>query len=277
MALLALADLPPTDDGRRRPSSRRWPSRRTPTTAGFPTPPPPPRRRTASHFLKAVAADEASRPTKLLAVVGRRRRALRPRRAGRVGRRGARRAAPTPTRRSPTRSSAGLAKGWPAASRPKLDDAAEKALGAARCRGSPPERRGAARPARRRAGAASSSTRPAAEIAKALLAQVDDATAEAEDRVAAAGELIGYQPADTDAGARRCSTWSPRRRPPELARRPARRRSGRARRRTSAGLILERLPGLTPDRAVGRPSACCSAGPTGRGRCSTRSTRARCS
>ena len=117
---------------------RRRPARRSPrallepetrTIAGFPTPPPA---AAASHdlaFLEAIAGEGARkaepRPS---TVVGRRRRALRPRR--RSGSVGSTRStsSPTPTGGWPRPSSAAWSKAGPRTSRPCSIDDAEKAL-----------------------------------------------------------------------------------------------------------------------------------------------------
>jgi hypothetical protein len=136
----------------------------------------------------------------------------------------------------------GLAKGWPAKTVPKLDGPTEAAL--AKLAGRlPPERRALVV----RLAAAWGSKQAAgfgAEIAKTLTAKVNDPAARVEDRVAAASELVGHQAGDADLVKKLLDVITPQA-PPELG-------VGIMRAIQSseapgvAGLIVDRLPGLTP-------------------------------
>jgi putative membrane-bound dehydrogenase-like protein len=90
----------------------------------------------------------------------------------------------------------GLAKGWPSGQPPKLDEATEKNLVRLAGRLSP-ERRGVL--VRLAAGWGSKEfAKAGGELSKGLLTRVKDAAAAPATRVAAAEELLGYQPADAD-------------------------------------------------------------------------------
>jgi putative membrane-bound dehydrogenase-like protein len=136
----------------------------------------------------------------------------------------------------------GIAKGWPAGKPPKLDEKVEKDLGRLAARLSP-DRRGAL--VRLASGWGSAQFRQAgAELVKALLARMADAAVKTEDRVAAAGELVGYQPTDRAIVTAILDQLTPQA-PPDLVAGllQALRSSESA---DTPALVLERLPGLTP-------------------------------
>jgi putative heme-binding domain-containing protein len=136
----------------------------------------------------------------------------------------------------------GLARGWPANTPPKLDEQTEKDLARLAARLSP-ERRGVL--VRLAVSWGSKQfAKAGTELAQALLAKVQDAKVTPEDRVAAAGELLGYQPADKELVKTILDQITPQA-PPELASGllGALRASEAA---DAAGLILDRLPVLTP-------------------------------
>jgi uncharacterized protein len=136
----------------------------------------------------------------------------------------------------------GLAKGWPAGKPPKLDPQFEKDLGRLLTRLSP-ERRGVL--VRLAASWGSKSFGEAgAEVAKALLAKVADVKLKAEDRVAAAAELIGYQSSDKAAVVAVLDQITPQT-PPDLAVGLLQAIRG-SESKDVAALVLERYPGLTP-------------------------------
>jgi putative membrane-bound dehydrogenase-like protein len=88
----------------------------------------------------------------------------------------------------------GLARGWPSTKTPKLDENVEKDLGKLAAKLSP-DRRGAL--VRMASGWGSKQFAQAgAELMKSLAAKLADSKLKVEDRVAAAGEMLGYQPAD---------------------------------------------------------------------------------
>jgi putative membrane-bound dehydrogenase-like protein len=136
----------------------------------------------------------------------------------------------------------GLSRGWPARTPPKLDEQFEKDLARLAARLSP-EKRGVL--VRLASGWGSKQFEKATgEIAKALTAKLKDATVKVTDRVAAAEELLGAQPTDTELVKTILEQVTPQS-APELS-------SGliRALRASEAGttadLVLDRLPGLTP-------------------------------
>jgi putative heme-binding domain-containing protein len=136
----------------------------------------------------------------------------------------------------------GLVKGWPSGKPPAMNEQFEKDIGRLLARLSP-ERRGAlVRLATAWGG--KQFAQAGAEVAKSLLAKVADARLRPEDRVAAAAELVGYQVADKGAVTAVLDQITPQT-PPELAvgLLQALKGSDSA---DAAGLILERLPGLTP-------------------------------
>ena len=142
----------------------------------------------------------------------------------------------------------GIAKGWPAGKPPKLEEAVEKDLGRLAARLSP-DRRGAL--VRLASGWGSKQfSQAGAELVNALLAKVADASLKPEDRVAAAGELVGYQPSDKEVVAAILGQLGPQA-PPELA--VGLLQALRASESADTGtLVLDRLPGLTPTaRSVG--------------------------
>jgi putative membrane-bound dehydrogenase-like protein len=142
----------------------------------------------------------------------------------------------------------GLAKGWPSDKPPKLDADAEAALGTLATRLSP-ERRGVLV---RLANGWGSKQFAAigAELTKILKARLADVKLSADDRIAAAAELIGYQPNDAANVTAVLDQITPQA-APELA--AGLIRALRASEATdTAKLILARLPGLTPTvRAAG--------------------------
>jgi putative membrane-bound dehydrogenase-like protein len=137
----------------------------------------------------------------------------------------------------------GLARGWPAKLRPTLDERAEADLLRLANRLAP-ERRGAL--VRLAAGWGSQSiAKLGAETAKVLLGRVGDTNASAATRVAAAEELLGYQPADTAAVKTLLDQVTPQS-APDLA--DGLLRALRASESPEAAtLILDRLPTLTPN------------------------------
>jgi putative heme-binding domain-containing protein len=136
----------------------------------------------------------------------------------------------------------GLAKGWPAGKAPALDDVLEKNLDKLLSKLSP-ERKGVLVRLANSWGS-KQFARAGAEVVKALLARVGDAKISADDRAAAAAELIGYQAADKAAVAVILDQITPQT-PPELA--AGLLRAIKASESPDAAtLILERLPGLTP-------------------------------
>jgi uncharacterized protein len=136
----------------------------------------------------------------------------------------------------------GIAKGWPSGKTPKLDDTIESDLGRLSGKLSP-DRRGSL--IRLASGWGSKQfTRAGAELAKALLARVADSALKVDDRVAAAGELLGYSPGDKSVAAAILDQINPQA-APELA--VGLMQALRASESMETGtLILERLPGLTP-------------------------------
>jgi putative heme-binding domain-containing protein len=131
---------------------------------------------------------------------------------------------------------------------PALSEAVEKDLARLATRLSP-DRRGAL--VRLASGWGSKQfTQAGAELVKALLAKVEDAAAKVDDRVAAASELVGYQPANKEIATALLDQLGPQA-PPELAvgLLNALRSSESA---DTATLVLDRLAGLTPTaRAAG--------------------------
>jgi putative heme-binding domain-containing protein len=142
----------------------------------------------------------------------------------------------------------GLAKGWPAGRPPRLDGGVEQALDRLAGRLSP-ERRGLLVKLAATWGS-SRFEKYAVEVASALLARARNESLPAEERVAAARELVGYRPADKDVVQTLLDLASPRT-PPELVAGVL--RALQASEAPNAGaLILERLPTLTPSaRAAG--------------------------
>src|SRR5262249_7525006 len=90
----------------------------------------------------------------------------------------------------------GLAKGWPTNARPKLDDKLEESLAKLVTRVAP-ERRGALVKLATTWGSKKLETY-AAEAVKTLLAQVNNESLSAEERIAAARELVGQRPTDKE-------------------------------------------------------------------------------
>jgi putative membrane-bound dehydrogenase-like protein len=136
----------------------------------------------------------------------------------------------------------GLAKGWPSGKPPRLDAQTEKDLVRLAARLSP-ERRGVL--VRLAAGWGSKEfAKAGGDLSKGLLAKVKDASAAPAARVAAAEELLGYQPADAELVKAIFEQVTPQA-APELVTGLLRalRASETA---DTAGLILGRLPGLTP-------------------------------
>jgi uncharacterized protein len=88
----------------------------------------------------------------------------------------------------------GLAKGWPAKTLPKLDDSSEKNLIRLSTRLTP-ERRGVL--VRLAMGWGSKEfAKAGGELTKSLLARIQDSSASSVSRIAAAEEMVGYQPSD---------------------------------------------------------------------------------
>ncbi|HJZ90611.1 MAG TPA: PVC-type heme-binding CxxCH protein, partial [Gemmataceae bacterium] len=136
----------------------------------------------------------------------------------------------------------GIAKGWPSGKPPKLDENVEKDLGRLAARLSP-DRRGAL--VRLAAGWGSKQfTQAGAELVKALLAKVADSSVKTDDRIAAASELVGYQPTNKELVSTILEQITPQA-PPELALGllQALKASESA---EAATLLLDRLAGLTP-------------------------------
>jgi uncharacterized protein len=142
----------------------------------------------------------------------------------------------------------GIAKGWPSGKPPKLDEAVEKDLGRLATRLSP-DRRGALVRLASSWGSKQFAT-AGAELIKALLAKVGDASIKIEDRVAAAGELVGYQPADKEVASAILDQLGPQA-SPELA--VGLLQALRSSESSDTGtLVLDRLASLTPTaRAAG--------------------------
>jgi uncharacterized protein len=136
----------------------------------------------------------------------------------------------------------GFAKGWPTAKRPTVDDKLDQDLATLAGRLSP-SRRGAL--VRLAAGWGSKQlTKAGAEVVKALQATLVNEKASSADRVAAAAELIGYQPADTAVATTILEQINPQA-APELANGLLLAlKAGEA--ADTPKLIIERLPGLTP-------------------------------
>ncbi len=136
----------------------------------------------------------------------------------------------------------GLARGWPASRPPKLDASLEANLLKLMDRLSP-ERRGALVRLAVSWGSKQFAT-AAEEIAKTMLARVKDADARTSERIAAAEELLGFQPGSKELTAAILDQITPQA-APELAAGLLRALRVSESRDTPA-LILERLPKLTP-------------------------------
>jgi putative membrane-bound dehydrogenase-like protein len=136
----------------------------------------------------------------------------------------------------------GLARGWPASRPPKLDASLEANLLKLMDRLSP-ERRGVLVRLAVSWGSKQFAT-AAEEIAKTMLARVKDADARTSERIAAAEELLGFQPGSKELTAAILDQITPQA-APELAAGLLRALRVSESRDTPA-LILERLPKLTP-------------------------------
>ena len=238
MTLLALADLPPSAAagaavaealGRAENANDRWiPDAATCAAA-----------KNGEHFLRAVAAAKpADRALTVIAVVSEHYA-----RGGPVESVGA--VVTALADADPAVADAavrGLAKGWPARTAPKLDDATETALGRLTARLAPERRALAVRLAA--AWGSKHATKFGAEIAKTLSDRVNDDSARVEDRVAAASELIGYQASDPALVKKLLDVLTPQA-PPELGAGILRALQASDAQGVAA-LIVERLPGLTP-------------------------------
>jgi putative heme-binding domain-containing protein len=137
----------------------------------------------------------------------------------------------------------GLAKGWPEKQAPRFDDGrVENALERLVSR-LPPERRGVLVKLATAWGS-KKFEKYAAEVSSSLLARVRDEALPAEERTAAARELVGYRAADKETVQTLLDLITPRTRPEFAAG-----LLGALQGSTAPGagrLILERLPGLTP-------------------------------
>src|SRR5262249_51984130 len=139
-------------------------------------------------------------------------------------------------------------KGWPAQQPPKLDERVEQDLERLLAKLTP-ERRGLLIRLATTWGS-KHFEKYAAEVARALLARIKDEALRAEERVAAARELVGNRATDKETVETLLGQITPAT-PPELA-------TGLlqalqlSEAREAGQLILDRLPGLTPSaRAVG--------------------------
>jgi putative membrane-bound dehydrogenase-like protein len=142
----------------------------------------------------------------------------------------------------------GLAKGWPAARAPKLGARVEQDLERLVPRLSPARRGVLVKLAA--AWGSKKFEKYAAEVSRALLAQIKDASLQTEERIAAAREFAAHGALDKETVRALLDVLSPRT-PPELA-------AGIlgalevSEAPEAGGLILDRLPGLTPSlRAAG--------------------------
>ncbi len=138
---------------------------------------------------------------------------------------------------------AGLAKGWPKDSKPKLDDAADKAMVELLTKVSPAARAQLVRLASRWGSKAIEAH--SAEIASTFLATARDEKQTEADRVDAARRLIEFRPLDPKAVESLLALITPRTRrkgwPPAWSTRPV-----GARRPRSGALIVGRLASMTP-------------------------------
>lgn len=136
----------------------------------------------------------------------------------------------------------GLAKGWPAKTPAKLDESGEAAITKLAGR-MPPDRRAILVRLATALGSKHAATF-GAEAAKTLMTKVEDTKANTTDRVAAASELVGYQPSDKDLVKKLIGLITPQS-PPELN--VGLLRAVQASDATgTAGLIVERMAVLTP-------------------------------
>jgi uncharacterized protein len=136
----------------------------------------------------------------------------------------------------------GIAKGWPARRPPRLDEQVEKDLGRLAARLSP-DRRGALVRLASDWGS-KQFAKAGAEILKSLTAKVAEASLKPDQRVAAAAELVGYQPADKEVVATLLDQITPQA-APELALGLLQALKA-SESPEAAALLLDRLPSLTP-------------------------------
>ncbi|HEX3150869.1 MAG TPA: PVC-type heme-binding CxxCH protein [Gemmataceae bacterium] len=136
----------------------------------------------------------------------------------------------------------GIAKGWPTAKRPTIDDKLDQDLATLAGRLSP-SRRGAL--VRLATGWGSKQlTKVGAEVLKSLMTTLANEKATTTDRVAAAAELIGYKPADATVATAILEQISPQAAPELATGLLTSLKAGEA--AETPKLIIERLPGLTP-------------------------------